>query len=183
MSIESDAYEKHKHLKNAASEIGIPWQTLYVRLKEQGIKVTGDKSRYGSASDRLGCVGEREFKSIVEFSEDMNESEFQSKVDFMVRGFMVDVKSSRPRMLNKTKSDGYSWAFSFKKQAECADFFVCFCYDHDGSVKDLLLIPSEFSKGLQTISVPYDGRSKWKDFSVSKDGLRDFFLSVEKSNL
>lgn len=53
MSIESDAYEKHKNLKLAAEELGIKWQYLYVILRKEGVAVCGDKSRYGSDKDRL----------------------------------------------------------------------------------------------------------------------------------
>lgn len=42
-----EAYEKHKNLKLAAIEVGMPWQMLYVHLRKLGVPVTGDKARYG----------------------------------------------------------------------------------------------------------------------------------------
>ena len=45
MTPEQIAYDKHKNLKLAASEIGLKWQTLYSRLKNQGVNIIGDKLR------------------------------------------------------------------------------------------------------------------------------------------
>jgi len=41
-----DAYEKHKNLKLAANDVGLPWQTVYVHLKRAGVPVVGDKLRF-----------------------------------------------------------------------------------------------------------------------------------------
>ena len=51
-------YEKHKNLKLAANELGVKWQTLYVQLRNRGVPITGDKSRYGSDKDRLAARAE-----------------------------------------------------------------------------------------------------------------------------
>ena len=48
-----ESYSRLKNLKLVGLEVGIPWQTVYVYLKQAGISVTGDKSRYGSATDRV----------------------------------------------------------------------------------------------------------------------------------
>lgn len=175
MSLESDAYEKTKNLKLAAKSLGIPWHTLYSRLKKQGVAVVGDKSRYGSASDRVGCVGERIFREIVPCAIDLNENKFQAKCDFIVNNSLVDVKSSNKRMRNKAKSKKLSWAFSFVKQSEVADYFVCFGLDESLMLEKIFLIPSEFARGLQTLSIPVCGKSKWNDFVVSKEDLKSFF--------
>ena len=63
---EVQAYAKHRNLKLAAGELGICWQTLYVRLKRAGVPVTGDKLRYGADRDRLGATCEAEFQRLVE---------------------------------------------------------------------------------------------------------------------
>ena len=47
-----ESYSRLKNLKLVGLEVGIPWQTVYVYLKQAGIAVTGDKSRYGSVTDR-----------------------------------------------------------------------------------------------------------------------------------
>lgn len=91
------AYRKHQNLKIAAEQVGIPWQTVYVHLRKAGEPVTGDKCRYGSETDRLAARAEREFTRRVPFAEDQNKVKFQSKVDFLVGGYSVDVKAARLR--------------------------------------------------------------------------------------
>jgi hypothetical protein len=182
MSIESEVYAKHKNLKLAASELGVKWQTLYCRLKAQGVAVTGDKLRYGSYRDKLGVYGERLFESIVPEAKNSNDNQFQSKVDFDVFGFKVDVKSSMPRQLNK-RFAALSWSFSFKKQALYADFIVCFCLDETKAIEHILLVPKEFFEGLQTVSVSRSGNSKWLDYAVAKEDLASFFQSLPKPTI
>jgi hypothetical protein len=176
MTIESDAYAKHKNLKLAASEIGVKWQTLYCRLKAQGVAVTGDKLRYGTDRDRLGVYGEQLFLSLVPFAKNANDEQFQSKVDFEVNGFKVDVKAGKPRQLNK-RFPALAWSFSFKRQTLHADFIVCFCLDESKDIEHILLVPKEFFAGLQTVSVSRKGLSKWLDYEVSKEDLAHFFRS------
>lgn len=178
MTIESEAYAKHKNLKLAANEMGIKWQTLYCRLKKQGIEVTGDKSRYGSARDKLAAISEDMFCQIVPEAINMNKKEWQSKFDILVNNLKIDVKCSLPRMLNVKKSNRLSWSFSFKKQSLECDFIVCFCLDEQKNLKNILVIPKEFCEGLQTVSVPIDGDSKWKDYIVDKYDLREFLISL-----
>ena len=179
MSIEKTVYEKHRNLKIAADEIGIPWQSLYVKLKAQGVSVSGDKLRYGSDRDRLGALAESVFKKLVPDAIDNNKNTFQAKYDFDVYGFKVDVKASKPRQLNK-RFKALSWSFSFKKQTLVCDFIVCFCMDDDKTINRVLLVPSEFFRGLSTVSVSCDGNSKWGDYSVPKDELATFFSSLRK---
>lgn len=170
MTIESDAYEKHKNLKLAANEIGIKWQTLYCRLKKQGVNVTGDKSRYGSSSDKLAYYAEKKFETMIPGSVNMNSTEWQSKFDFLCGSLRVDVKCSVPRKLN-FRSKRLSWAFSFKKQNFECDLIVCFCFDENRTILKILAIPMEFFNGVQTISVPINGQSKWHDYEVSAEEL------------
>ena len=54
---EIQCYRKHKNLKAASSELGVPLPTLYWRLKKAGEPVVGDKTTYGSDSvDILPCM-------------------------------------------------------------------------------------------------------------------------------
>jgi hypothetical protein len=177
MSIESDAYAKHMNLKLAANELGVNWKTLYCRLKKQGVKVAGDKLRYGADRDKLGALGESIFKKYVPDAVDKNKTEFQSKYDFDIYGLKIDVKCGKPRQLNK-KYTALSWSFSFKKQSLIADFIVCFCLDDQNQIEKTLLVPNEFFKGLQTVSVSKDGGSKWLDYATSPEELQDFFKEV-----
>ena len=177
MNTEVLAYRKHRNLKLAAAELGIAWQTLYVRLKKIGEPVTGDKLRYGTDRDKLGALGEMEFKRLVPFAVDRNALRFQSKYDFEVAGFKIDVKASMPRQLNK-KYPALSWSFSFKRQSLVCDFVVCFCIGLDRSVEHLLLIPSEMFAGLQTVSVSRDGGSKWLQYAVNPEELAIFFSEL-----
>ena len=174
MTIESDAYAKHKNLKLAAIEIGMKWQTLYCRLKAQGVAVTGDKLRYGADRDKLGVYGEQLFQSIVPFAQNANNNQFQSKVDFDVNGLKVDVKAGMPRQLNK-KFSALAWSFSFKRQTLHADFIVCFCLDEQKAIEHILLVPKEFFNGLQTVSVSRKGYSKWFDYKIEQHELLEFF--------
>jgi hypothetical protein len=178
MSIESNAYSKHKNLKIAANELGIKWQILYAKLKAQGVNVTGDKLRYGTDRDRLGALGEQMFKNLVPFAKDHNQDQFQSKVDFDVNGLKVDVKAGKPRQLNK-RFKALSWSFSFKRQALIADFIVCFCLDEESSIEHVLLVPKEFFVGLQTVSVSREGISKWLDYKIEPQELAEFFTSYK----
>lgn len=171
------AYEKHKNLKIAASEIGIKWQTLYYRLKKQGVSIIGDKLRYGSDRDRLSSIAEAEFKKYVPTAVSMNEIKWQFKYDFTVNGHKVDVKCSTKRRLS-SKYPSLSWAFSFKRQSLICDFVCCFCLGDDRKTEKVLLVPSEFFKGLQTISVSVNGASKWLDYEVEADELEEFFLNL-----
>lgn len=178
MSIASDAYNKHRNLKLAAAEIGMPWQSLYVQLKKEGVAVTGDKLRYGSDRDRLAALAEAEFKRLVPAARDMNTVAFQAKWDFEVGGLKVDVKAAMPSQRNK-KYDAKGWAFSFKKQSLLCDFICCFCMGEDKSIGRVLLVPKEFFEGLQTITVSCEGRSKWLEYSTAPEELAPFFASIE----
>lgn len=172
-----EAYAKHKNLKLAAAELGMPWQTLYVNLKKEGVDVTGDKLRYGSDRDKLSSLAEDEFSRLVPRARAMNEVRWQYPWDFEVGELKIDVKASMPRQLNK-KYQAKSWAFSFKKQSLTCDFIVCFCFGDDKVIQKVLLVPKEFFAGLQTVSVSCDGYSKWLDYSVDSGDLAKFFDSI-----
>lgn len=174
MTPEAKAYDKHKNLKLAANEIGIKWQTLYCRLKKQGIDVIGDKLRYGSDRDKLSAFAESEFKHLVPRAISMNNIKWQYKYDFDVHGYSVDVKCSMPKKRLK-KYNNESWAFSFKKQTLVCDFVVCFCLSHEKHIEYILLVPKEFFIGLQTVSVSCNGDSKWLDYAIKPDELSKFF--------
>lgn len=178
MSIESDAYAKHKNLKLAAAELGIGWQLLYTRLKNQGVAVTGDKLRYGSDRDKLSAMAEAEFLRLVPAAASQNALRHQSKWDFEVHGKKVDVKASLKRQLNP-KYPAKSWAFSFKKQSLLCDFIVCFCMADRETTERILLVPSEFFAGLQTVSVSVSGESKWLDYAVAPEDLAPFFDALK----
>lgn len=177
MSIHSDAYAKHMNLKLAANELCIPWQTLYVILKKEGVAVVGDKLRYGSDRDRLAAMAEFEFLRLVPTARNMNAIGYQSKHDFEVGELKIDVKCSMPRKLN-SRFEAKSWAFSFKKQSLTCDFICCFCKAEDKTTAKVLLVPSEFFKGLQTVSVSCEGNSKWLDYTVNPSELASFFATM-----
>lgn len=179
MPIEESVYKKHMNLKIAAKELGIPWQTLYVRLKKLGVQVAGDKLRYGADRDRLGVLGETLFKSLVPVATDCNKARFQSKYDFDVLGYKVDVKTGKPRQMN-ARYESQSWSFSFKKQTMICDFIVCFCLDEQQKIEHVLLVPSEFFQGLQTCSVSRRGSSKWLDYSIDPAELQNFFQYLQR---
>lgn len=177
MNQEVIAYRKHMNLKLAAAELGVAWQSLYVRLKQLGEPVTGDKMRYGGDRDKLAAMAEAKFLQLVPFAVDQNKLSWQSKFDFSVMGHLVDVKSSIPKQLN-ARYPAKSWAFSFKKQSLTCDFICCFCLDEQKEIEHVLLVPREFFVGLQTISVSQYGSSKWLDYSVKQDELSSFFISL-----
>ena len=171
-----DAYKNHKHLKNAAEELGMCWQTLYVNLRRLNVPVTGDKSRYGSDSDRLAAKGERMFVELVPQAKDQNELKFQSKVDFIVNGFSVDVKTSSAKKSNKG-TDKKRFGFSLKKQELIADFFVCIGINEDDVY--FFLIPNEVARNYQTMSISLSAKGKWWDYRVEPDSLAGFFSDLE----
>tara|TARA_R110002153_G_scaffold53726_5_gene149582 strand:- start:6098 stop:6682 length:585 start_codon:yes stop_codon:yes gene_type:complete len=180
-----DTYDKHKHLKNAAEELGIKWQTLYWHLAKANHPVLGDKERYGSDTDKLAERTETLFQKTVPLAKNNNLSSFQAKMDFIVGTYKVDVKAS-------TKKDGYKnnpkknaalrWAFSSRVQEDIADFIVCYCYEgldclNFGNVEKILLIPKEMFKNKQSISVSCS-KSKWYDFEVTSSELSEFFEDI-----
>lgn len=170
------AYAKHKHLKLAAQEVGIPWQTVYVHLRNAGVPVTGDKLRYGSETDRLAAKAEQAFKQLVPFAEDQNESQFQAKIDFVIRGYGVDVKASRLKQSHKLAKTS-RWSFSLKKQERNADFFVCLAFD-DAELRHCLLIPGEIARHYSTMSLSSATKGKWWDYEVQPADLAPFFASL-----
>lgn len=181
MSLESLAYEKHKNLKLAAEEIGIDWQVLYSRLKDQGVAVTGDKARYGSERDKLAARAEALFIKLVPKAVDQNKAQWQSKFDFLIDGYKVDVKVSSQNIANARKPDALRWSFLFVKQRYECDFMCCFCLSKDGeTVEKLLVVPREFFADIQTMSVACSGRSKWNEFEVDPSGLAQFFSLMPK---
>lgn len=163
---EAQAYEKHKNLKLAAAELGIKWQTLYVRLRKAGISVTGDKLRYGSETDRLAAMTEHEFMRLVPKAESRNAKEWQAKVDFYVSGLGVDVKASRIGKANR-------WNFCVKKQEFTADFLVCFAYE--GTSYRVLLVPGEIARRYQTLHVRRAFTGKWADYEIDPQDIASFF--------
>lgn len=161
-----EAYSRHRNLKLAGEELGIPWQTVYVHLRAAGVAVTGDKTRYGSDTDRLAAKAESLFSELVPEAEDQNTKQFQAKVDFLVGQYKVDVKASRLRHGR--------WAFSLKKQERIADFFVCFAFNDDDTYA-LLVIPGEVCRHMQTISLSQTTSTKWWDYRMEPSHLREFF--------
>ena len=173
------AYQRHMNLKLAANELGMQWQTLYSRLKKAGVRVVGDKLRYGSDRDRLAAMAESKFLELVPLAKNMNALEFQSKYDFMAGDFKVDVKAAKPTIGN-AKLQAKRWAFSVKKQALICDFIVCFCFSENRELVHTLLIPSEFFQGLQTVSISCEGQSKWLDYVVPSESLHGFFEDMNQ---
>lgn len=171
------AYRKHMNLKLAAAELGMAWQTLYVRLRRIGEPVVGDKLRHGSCRDKLAAKAEQEFHALVPFALSTNAKKFQAKYDFDVCGFKVDVKAARKKQKHQ-KFTALSWSFSFKKQSLVCDFICCFCIGDDGETEKVLLVPSEFFRGIQTVAVSCAGGSKWLDYEVNPQELKTFFESL-----
>lgn len=179
-----DSYERHKNLKVVGSELGIPWQTVYLYLKEFGVNVTGDKKRYGSAIDKLAREYEEKFKSMVPEAIDNNDSEFQSTVDFSVGSISVDVKVSRLQSSGRTpkgKSFSSRWAYCISKQKDLADVFILFALGVGDDIEHIFAIPNDIAINHSTISIPYSMKSKWAEFKMQKDDVRGFL--VELGNL
>lgn len=164
-------YRRLRNLKLVAVEVGIPWQKVYVYLRAAGEPVTGDKSRYGSDTDRLAAKAENEFKRLVPNCTNLNDQKFQAKIDFSVGPLSVDVKASRRH--------NDRWAFSLKKQELLADFFVCFAFDDDGSYR-VVVIPNELCRHYQTLSLSANSKTKWWDYEVDPASLASFFDSIVK---
>lgn len=169
------AYREHQNLKVAAQHVGIPWQTVYVHLRKAGEPVSGNKLKYGSETDRLAARSERIFLDLVPFAEDQNTRQFQSKVDFRVGEFGVDVKASRLKVMGPNSS---RWMYSIKKQEAIADFFVCFGFDERAErVISTLLVPGEIARKHTTISHSSRG-GKWSDYLVKPSELAPFFSAL-----
>lgn len=173
-----ELYEKHKHLKIVGDIVGIPWQTVYVHLKKEGVAVTGDKSMYGGYTDRFAAKSEKDFLELVPFAEDMNRKKFQSKYDFDVLGFKVDLKASTLKASSKAcKVKRYS--FSVKKQEVDADFFVCFGYE-GGKIQKAYLIPGELVRHMSSISISEQG-GKWSSYEIDLKEIPNFFKQMKRA--
>lgn len=164
-------YDKHKHLKYAADELGMKWQTLYWHLQKNGHPVTGNKSQYGSHTDKFASKAENDFMKLVPNAIDMNRRKFQSKWDFEIHGVKVDVKAST--LKNAGKSSVMRYAFSIKKQEMVADFIVALGYK-DGEISKCYLLPKEAIRFTTSISVSERG-GKWSDYEVAPEDLQPFF--------
>lgn len=174
-----ESYRKHRRLFDVGKELSMPWQTVYVRLKNAGEPVCGDKSRYGSKLDRFAAKAERKFLDLVPFAEYMNVRKFQAEVDFIVNGKKVDVKASKEKKSNR-RFESTRYSFSLKKQLESADFYVLFGFAPDGeTMKNCFLIPRDMVNEIQTISIQCQGKSKWFDFEVAPESLSEFFSSFK----
>jgi len=173
-----EAYRKTKNLKLVGADLGIPWQSVYVYLRKAGEPVIGDKQKYGSETDKLASKAEAIFQEMVPFAIDQNRKKFQSKIDFQVGDYGVDVKASRLRPYSQNR-DLRRWAFSVKKQEAIADFFVCLCFDEaNEKVERALLIPGEIGRMFTTISLAHRG-GKWADYYIELDQIRPFFESLQ----
>lgn len=174
MNIEKikNSYEKHKNLKLSADELGIKWQTLYYHLKANNIPVVGDKSKYGSDSDKLAAKAELHFKKLVPHAKNNNDLKFQSKVDFIVGDLNVDIKASELHFSSK-KFKSKRWAFCVKKQEFLADFIVAFGYEEEKVT--IYLFPYEIIRFMQTISINPYGLSKWSQYKITEQELTEFF--------
>lgn len=168
------AYRKHKNLHLAAEELGIKWQTLYTHLVKAGEPVCGDKSRYGSDTDRLAAKAEKLFSELIPFSENMNDSKWQNKIDFLVNGKSVDIKAARLCSAN-SKYKSTRWAFSLKRQESIADYFVLYAFDSEGeNVDGIYLIIGDLVRFMTTINIPKT-KGKWSKFIISEQDLLEFF--------
>lgn len=179
LSKEIAAYEKHKHLKLAAEELGIKWQSLYVHLVNAGVKVTGNKSKYGCDADRLAYHAESMFSADVPIAQNNNDDKFQAKCDFTVNGFLVDVKAATLK-LSTPKCKVRRWSFSISKQEEIADFFVCYGFLDDEKINaKCFLIPGDICRFMKTVSTSENG-GKWDMYEVDRSDLLEFFEGLNK---
>lgn len=161
------SYRRLKNLKLVGEDVGIPWQTVYVILRKVGEPVTGDKSRYGSETDKLAAKAERIFSELVPHATDLNLSCFQSKYDALVHGHKVDIKAATLRR--------GSWAFSLKKQERVADFFVAFAFDVD-ALKHIFLFPADCMRHYSTVRVAEF--NKWWSYRIEAAELAEFMASL-----
>jgi hypothetical protein len=171
-----ESYQRLKNLKLVGKEVGMPWQTVYVRLTKNNVPITGDKLMYGSETDKFAAQTENEFQALVPDAINNNEIKFQSKTDFNVYGYGVDIKASNLKHQaknGKTKR----WSFSVKKQEFCADFIVCFAYNEDKTYR-ILLIPGQLLRNYQSISIGQAFDGKWADFEIGKEELPFFFKQI-----
>lgn len=178
------SYERLKNLKLVGEELNIPWQTVYVHLKRSGVKVTGDKARYGSATDRVAIIGENRFRDTVPIAIDNNKLQYQSTVDFTVGNVKVDIKTARIRRYQDArtaKNTAPRWGFCINKQLDIADFFVFYALDENDQVKHVFLMPHEIVTTCSTISIPESLASKWADYKVNESDLLPFFRAISEN--
>ncbi|XKM12704.1 hypothetical protein RCS94_06660 [Orbaceae bacterium ac157xtp] len=170
-----ESYSRLKNLKLVGLEVGIPWQTVYAYLKKAGVPVTGDKARYGSATDRIAVIGEQKFKKAVPFAVDNNEFKFQATIDFIVCDFTVDVKTSKIKHYKKAPD---RWAFCINKQKDIADFFVFYALNDELETEHVFLMPHEIVTVVSSVSITKSGKSKWFDYKIDESALPEFFKQI-----
>lgn len=178
------SYSRLKNLKLVSKEIDMPWQTVYWHLKKANIAVSGDKSRYGAETDKLARQAEIIFRDTVPLAKDMNETEFQSKFDFLIGNSKVDIKASKLKSAGRQKNGKiYSskWAFGISKQKKYADYYVLYCMNKDGTdVVHIILLPKEIANVKTSISIPVTMNSRWSDYKVSERELVEFFRLIHE---
>lgn len=181
LSVIKESYSRLKNLKLVEVETGIKWQTVYWHLKKEGVQVVGDKARYGSATHRLGVLGEQLFQRLVPNAVDNKHLKWQDSADFSVNGSSVDVKTARLCPAGKTpagKSCSARWSYCNITQRDIADFFVLIALPDQGDdVEHIFLLPRELAASNTTISIPLTLKSKWADYLVSSEELSQFFSS------
>lgn len=181
VSVIKESYSRLKNLKLVEQETGVKWQTVYWHLKKEGVQVVGDKARYGSATHRLGVLGEQLFQRLVPNAVDNKHLKWQGSADFSVNGSSVDVKAARLCPAGKTpagKSCSARWSYCNITQRDIADFFVLIALPDQGDdVEHIFLLPRELAASNTTISIPLTLKSKWADYLVSSEELSQFFSS------
>lgn len=114
--------------------------------------------------------GLAEFQALVPFASDKARQGKGAAHDYAVNGLAVDVRTSGLHLLS-VGSDALSWTFSLTGAAQSCDFVCCICMNKSNKVQLILVIPVGAITGLQTIGVPCEGRSRWKDYAITPKAL------------
>lgn len=171
-----EIYQQRNLINQVAAETGTPWHETYLHLKKTGAIKLETRMLTGRQTDRMGAFYEFEFRKLVPAAVSQNDICYQSEIDFLVKDFKIEVKSSS---LYTHAGGTEHWkfrVFSRRTYTRAADFYVCFgrLDKEDLNNYAIYLFPVEvLTTG--NITVRPDGNNHWSGFKISPEDLRTFF--------
>lgn len=171
---------KEKGLINQVSvETGTAWHQVYVHLKKAGAISIETRMVAGCETDRMGAYYENEFRKLVPSAVSQNDREYNAEIDFIVKNFKIEVKSSS---LYSHAGGTKHWkfrVFSRRTRTRVSDFYVCFgrLDAEDMGNYAVYLFPAEILT-TGNVTVRPDGKNYWSQFQIEPTELRPFFDSL-----
>jgi hypothetical protein len=156
-------YADTPSLVEIARRIGSTPGAVGYQLYKRGVKLVGDKLRFGCDRDRQARMAELYVLSKLNGAIDHNAEQFQPEVDITYRGARIDVKSS---VLQRV-GHHVSLSFMVEKHPGQVDLFVCLGYVRHGDDEPIAVyvIPGNEAPRW-SIRIPLTGHARYERFKV-----------------